>query len=100
MKIFLFYVNNIVGLDEWTDRKLIYKVDSLIESTDTIQLVINTDEPIGFRQLVPSRSYALQFEEGNQKELKYFSLRAFQITPPAKASTSYDVLLHVTKIEL
>ncbi len=102
MKIFLFYINAIVGLDDWVDRKLIFPVLSLVESVDKLELVVATDEPINFRKLVPSKAYALQFEysETNSKELKYYTLQAFEITPPPRGVEEYQLTLHIKRIEV
>jgi hypothetical protein len=100
MKIFLFYVNAIVGLDEWTDRKLLFQVNKLTESDNKLALEISTDEPLLFRMLNPRKSYALQFEEGEKKELKYYTLKALEIVPPTKDNQIYDLILHVDKVEV
>lgn len=99
MKIFLFYVNAIIGLDDWTDRKLIFQVDNLIESEDKLCVTVNTEEPINFRKLTPMKSYALQFEHpAGQRELKYYMLKAFEVEPDK--DTIYKLILHVKRIEV
>lgn len=97
MKIFLFYVNTLVGLDTWVDRKLIYAVDTLKEEQNQLYLDITTDEPKNFRKLVPGKSYALQFEEDDNKYLRYYSLKGFEIIP-AQADR-YSLVLHVDPIK-
>ena len=100
MKVFLFYVNAIVGMDEWTDRKLIFRVDNLVEESGKIVVKVDTESHLDFRKLNPGKSYALQFEHSDgTKELKYYTLKAFELTPPKKGSTVYDTILYVNKID-
>ena len=101
MMMFLFYVNTIVGLDEWTDRKLIFEIAKFSESDGKLFLDVTTDEPVSFRKLSPKKNYAIQFEpEIGEKEIKYYSLRAFEIMPPLGNETTYLVILHIDKIEI
>lgn len=102
MRVFLFYVNTIPGLDEWTDRKLIFEVNKFSEEEDKLFLEINTDEPINFRKLNPSKPYVLQFEYTNPDriERKYYFLRAFEIIPPPRNSLTFQVTLHIKRIEI
>jgi hypothetical protein len=101
MKIFLFFINTIIGMDEWIDRKLVFEVNNLSESDGKLCFTVDTDEPISFRKLNPMKSYALQFEYPNgEKELKYFTLRGFEIGPPIRGSTVHEVTLHVKRVEV
>lgn len=100
MKVFLFFVTTLVGLDEWTDRKLIAEVNKLVETTSSLVLEISTDEPVIFKKLIPGKNYAVQIEPTvGEKVRKYYYLKAFEITPPIKGSLTYKLILHVTPIE-
>jgi hypothetical protein len=100
MEVFLFYVNAIVGMDDWVDRKLIFKVDDYKEEIGKITVKVDTESPTDFRKLNPGKSYAFQFEhKDGTKELKYYALRAFELAPPQKGSNTYETVLYVNKIE-
>ncbi len=101
MRIFLFYVNAMVGLDEWTDRKLLFEISNLSETSTKLYLNVTIDTPKDFRKLIPTKSYALQFEHSDgTKELKYYSLNAFEIIPPPTGEETYEVILHTKRIEV
>lgn len=101
MRIFLFNVNTIVGLDDWTDRKLISEVSSLVETENHLDLTLNLEDNLSLKRIIPGKSYALQFEHSNgEKELKYYSLRAFEVESPPRDSELYKIKLHTKKIEI
>lgn len=88
-------------MDDWIDRKLVFQVNNLSEDENKLSFTVDTDEPVQFRKLTPTKSYALQFEYPNgEKELKYFTLSAFEIGPPIRGSTIHELILHVKRIEV
>lgn len=100
MRIFLFYVNTIVGLDEWTDRKLLFEVTKFMEDESKLTMDVDLEEHEYLKKLSPGKNYALQFETLNNKVLKYYYLKAFEVLPPPRGSQIYNLVLHVNKIEL
>lgn len=101
MKIFLFYINGICGLEDWLDRKLVFPVESLLEEQDKLSIEVLVEDSTLLRKLNPGKNYALQFEHDNgSKELKYYKLKAFELTPPPKGEEKYCIILYAIRLEI
>jgi len=84
MRIFLYFIKTIPGMDDWLDRKLIFEVFDLVQeiedSKNIIKVKISNDGIDKFHMLQPGKSYALQFEYStDEKPLQYFSLVSVEV---------------------
>ncbi len=94
MKIYLFYINGIAGLEDWMDRELVFAVFKLTEEEGKMTLSVEVEDTKDLRKLHPGRNYALQFEVPGSKELKYYNMSAFEVIP--QGHINYDVVMYVT----
>lgn len=99
MKMYLFYVAGIAGLEDWLDRELVFKIHKFEETDTSLVLEVDEEDKQSLNKLNPNKNYAVQFEYvGGDKELKYYYVRAFEITLPEKGETKYSVNLMVKKL--
>jgi hypothetical protein len=83
ISMFLFSVRGICGLEDYVDRSLLCSINHLKGEENTITCGINiVENDLEFlRKLYINRNYAISIEKVNNKEFKYYKLRAFEFIP-------------------
>lgn len=101
MKLFLYYIKGIPKIEDYLDRKLIARLASFEEDNLSVKLSIESEEPVQFRNLLPGKNYAVEFEhESGEREFKYYTLDSFELELKRKRETPYVyyITLYVTPI--
>ncbi len=98
MKIYLFYINGIAGLEDWLDRELVFQVSKLFNDKDCLRLEVELEDINVLRKLQPGKCYGVQYDySGGNKELKYYNVSAFEIET-IHNSKSFGIVLYAKEL--